>query len=145
MTLFQFQYKANMDKIIISNGSKNIVIGTKIAITEKDHEQGLMFKAWPPPIMSFPYDTLEVRSFWMHNTPSPLDIVFCKDNKVVGVFAGTPLSLEHLGPKLPINLVVEMPLGYARKLNINSNTKIELKYSLITLAKKYDYQLSALA
>jgi len=41
-----------------------------------------MGKEYPFPIMVFTYDRISVPKFWMKNTPNPLGIAFCKDNKI---------------------------------------------------------------
>ena len=97
---------------------KGQVFPAVIAVTEAEQLRGLMFQEWPPPIMAFPAVTASYRKFWMKNTISPLDIVFCRDNKVIGVFSGEPLSTALVGPEEPSGLVVELPAGYAAKLGL---------------------------
>ena len=123
-----------------------IVIGdneftTIVAVTSREHEQGLMFKAWPPPIMSFPYERAMVRKFWMKNTPSPLDIIFCRDNVVLGVYDGEPESLRCVGSNEPSDLIVELPRGMAAELNIKAGDSVKLLCSIKTMAKRVDYKL----
>lgn len=130
-----------MDRLKI--GSR--VINTLVAITEKDHQRGLMFQAWPPPVMSFPYNTATVRKFWMKNTISPLDLVFCCNGKVISIHAGEPLSLDYIGPDQPTDLVVELPQGAAKTLGITVGQDISLHYSLKTIAARYRYTLSKIA
>lgn len=120
------------DKIIIGKYSFNTII----AITEDDHINGLMYKKWPPPIMSFPYNKAEVRKFWMRNTISPLDILFCFSGKVVDICLGKPLSLELLGPDQPTDLVIELPKGTVSKCSICVGDSVDLKYSVGTLGRK---------
>lgn len=127
-----------MDKIFFGNCQ----LPTLIALTESEQQLGLMWKSWPPPIMAFPYDSVEIRKFWMKNTISPLDIVFCRNGKVIKVIAGKPLSLQHVGPDFPCDLVVELPKGLAQQLNILPDTKVKLVYGLLTLARKYELKLS---
>jgi uncharacterized membrane protein (UPF0127 family) len=115
---------------------------TLVAVTEEDHTNGLMFKAWPPPIMSFPYSTAEVRKFWMHNTISPLDIIFCKANKIVDICYGKPLSLDFIGPDFPIDLVVELPLGTSKKHGLSVGDAVQLKCSVNTIAKEFLFKYS---
>lgn len=122
-----------MDQIIIAGN----VIKTIVAITEKDHIHGLMFKPWPPPIMTFPYKTSEVRKFWMQNCPSPLDIIFCRGGKVIQVFAGEPHSERHIGPDEPCDLVIEMPLGMAKALAVRPGQEALLRCSIRTIASNY--------
>lgn len=97
---------------------KGQVFETLVAITEEEHRHGLMFQTWPPPIMVFPYKKAATRRFWMKNTPTPLDIVFCKNNSVVGIFKGEPLSTTLIGPNEPSDLVVELPAGTAARLGL---------------------------
>ena len=109
---------------------------TIVAVTEDEHRIGLMGKPWPPPVMSFPYKLAEVRKFWMKNTPSPLDIVFVRNGKVIDVFRGEPYSLQSVGPDEPSDLVVELPAGTAAELGIVAGNAVKLFYSNDTVAKK---------
>lgn len=124
-----------MSDEIILGGHK---FSTLVAITEDEHIKGLMHKAWPPPVMIFPYETAEVRKFWMKNTPSPLDIIFCNDNKIISINNGEPLSTKLIGPNEPSDLVVEVPLGTVNKLGIKIGDPVKINYSIYTIAKKYE-------
>ena len=84
---------------------------TLVAITPEEHSMGLMHKPWPPPVMVFPYNKAEERKFWMKNTISPLDIVFCRDNKIVDICYGEPMSTKLIGPNEPSDMVIELPFG----------------------------------
>jgi uncharacterized protein len=97
---------------------KGQVFPTLVAITEEEHRKGLMFQTWPPPIMVFPYKQASFRRFWMKNTATPLDIIFCKSNYVVGIFKGEPFSTKLVGPNEPSDLVVELPAGMAAELGL---------------------------
>jgi len=122
-----------MNKIIIGKNE----FETLVAITEDEHIQGLMYKQWPPPIMTFAFNNLDVRKFWMRNTPSPLDIIFCRKNKVVAICEGKPLSLNLVGPDEPIDMVIEMPKGYVDKFSIEIDSLVNVKYSIQSLSKKF--------
>lgn len=126
--------------------SDKVIIGTNefttlVAVTSREHAQGLMFKAWPPPVMSFPYEKTMVRKFWMKDTPSPLDIIFCRDNVVLGVYDGDPMSLICVGSEEPSDLVVELPHGTAAELNIQAGDTVKLLCSLQTTTKQINYKL----
>jgi len=124
-----------MDKVII-NGKE---FDTLFAISEEEQEKGLMYVSWPPPIMSFPFKTADVHKFWMRNTISPLDIIFCVGGKVIDVCKGKPLDLTFVGPDAKIDLVVEMPAGFADKFTIKAGDSVDLKYSVGSFAKKIVY------
>ena len=121
-----------MDDIISIKGQ---VFPTLVAVTESEQQQGLMWKQWPPPIMAFPYRTAAPRRFWMKNTISPLDIIFCRANNVVGIFRGEPFSTKLVGPDEPADLVVELPAGTAEKLGLNMGDYVGFSPTKETLAK----------
>ena len=120
------------DKVIIGKRQ----FDTLIAITAEEAAIGLMYKSWPPPVMAFPFAKASIRKFWMKNTASPLDIVFCKSGKVIGIFDGQPLSLNNVGPDEPCDLVVEFPGGTVNN-NIFVGDNVKILYSVFTLAKKF--------
>lgn len=126
-----------MDKIIFGNNS----LTTLVALTDEEQRRGLMHQSWPPPVMCFPYRNQAIRKFWMKDTISPLDIVFCNAGYVVSVIKGIPLSLNHVGPDFPVDLVVELPAGTAKRLEIMAGTKVKLVYGLSTLARKIELHL----
>lgn len=125
-----------------------IVIGTNVfetivALTEEEQRKGLMYKSWPPPVMIFPYKKAGVRKFWMKNTSSPLDIIFCKSNQIVGIFKGNPYTTTLVGPNKLIDLVIELPFGTVAEKDINIGDSVEVKYSLATIARQIDNPLTA--
>lgn len=127
-----------MDRVVFENHS----LPTLVALTEEEQRIGLMRRPWPPPVMAFPYDEARVRKFWMKDTISPLDIVFCRAGRVVSIENGEPLCLKHVGPDEPCDLVIELPKGTAEKLGIAPGTKTRLVYGLFTLARKLEMKLS---
>ena len=115
---------------------KGQVFPAEVAVTEAEQMQGLMYREWPPPIMAFPYTTAQYRRFWMKNTVSPLDIIFCKSNKVVGIFKGEPMSTKLIGPDVPSDLVVELPAGTAAQLGLQVGDYVGYSPTQETLAKQ---------
>lgn len=85
-----------------------------------------MYREYPPPVMSFVYSAPTVNRFWMKNTPSPLDIVFARDNKVIAIHKGEPYSTKLIGDWEPSDLVVELPYGTCAQLNIQIGNNIAL-------------------
>ena len=91
---------------------------TLLAISEQEQSKGLMGVEWPPPVMSFVYDTPRYNQFWMANTPSPLDIVFCLNGKVRQICKGEPYSTSAIGDRELSDLVVEFPHGTIASVGI---------------------------
>lgn len=118
----------------IKIGNHNLPV--EVAITEEEQVRGLMYVDWPPPTMIFPFEKEAVRKFWMRNTISPLDIIFCLNSKIISICQGEPLSLKLLGPDIASDLIIEMPAGSVKKLGIKIEDRVEVKYSMETVAKK---------
>ncbi len=117
---------------------------TLIASTLEEQIRGLMFQKWPPPVMSFPYKTAEIRKFWMKNTISPLDIIFCRAGTIVGIFEGVPMSTVCVGPNEPTDLVIELPRGSAEKFGIHAGDSVTILSGAPALANKFKKKLDKL-
>ena len=89
----------------------NNIFSTLLAISEEEQQRGLMGQVWPPPVMTFVYAAPKVNKFWMKNTPSPLDIVFCSNGKVSQICLGEPYSTSVIGDDKFSDLVIELPYG----------------------------------
>lgn len=104
----------------------NNVFPTLLALSENEQSRGLMEQNWPPPIMSFVYSYPRVNKFWMNNTPSPLDIVFCNKGVVTQICKGTPYSTEIIGDNSFSDLVIEYPYGTVKGAGIKIGHKVDL-------------------
>jgi uncharacterized membrane protein (UPF0127 family) len=111
------------------------VFETLLAVSSDDQERGLMGISWPPPVMSFVYDKPKINKFWMHNTPSPLDIIFCKDGKINQICKGEPHSTQIIGKDILSDLVIELPYGTCKILNIKVSDSANLLNSTKKLLK----------
>lgn len=107
---------------------KDREISVIVALSPEERARGLMEAPWPPPVMAFPYRSAGLHSFWMKNTPSPLDIVFCKAGKIVDIKSGTPYSLKPIVPAEPSDLVIEFPRGTIRSMNADIGDVIYFKH-----------------
>jgi uncharacterized membrane protein (UPF0127 family) len=114
---------------------KDKTLDTLVAVSETEQNVGLMWREWPPPVMVFPYKKNGIRKFWMKNTISPLDIIFCNCGKVVGMFHGEPLSTALVGPDIPSDLVIELPAGTTTKLGLQIGDEVRFKPTVETMAR----------
>ena len=120
----------------------NNIFPTLLAISVDEQSNGLMGQEWPPPVMSFIYAEPKYNTFWMKNTPSPLDIVFCCKGEVTQIYKGEPYSTAMIGDHKLSDLIIEFPYGTVESSNIKIKHKVglvkptsaELK---IIIAKKY--------
>lgn len=120
--------KGNMKEGYIFIGSN--VLSTLFAVSEEEQSKGLMEQTWPPPVMSFIYKNSKVNKFWMHRTPSPLDIIFCNGGKITQIHYGEPFNTRVIGDNSFSDLVIELPHGTVDLLGI----KIGHPAGLITSA-----------
>lgn len=104
----------------------NHSISTVFAISDSEKERGLMYLELPPPSMTFLYTEAENKHFWMKNTPSPLDIIFCRSGRVISIHDGNPFSTKLIGPGIPSDIVIEMPSGTCNKLGIKVGDSIDI-------------------
>lgn len=98
------------------------------ADTELDQQMGLMFRKSMPEDqgMLFLFDASEPRSFWMHNTYIPLDIMFVDENGVITTIHENAKTLNDasLPSNGPAKYVVEVNGGYVQRHGIKVGDKI---------------------
>jgi len=106
-----------------------------LEVADEPHEQakGLQHRAPLPPLrgMWFPFRSDLLLRFWMHQTPSPLDMLFINDGRVIAIAANaTPcarLPCKSYGPDQPGDAVIELAAGEAERLGITVGTAVQIK------------------
>ena len=113
----------------VKSGSETFEFSVEVARTSAEQAQGLMFRAelGPDEGMIFPRNPPDIASFWMRNTPLPLDIIFIGvDGKIMNIAANTvPYSLESVSAAGQTSLVLEIPGGRAEELGIGPGDTVE--------------------
>ncbi len=98
-------------------------IAVEIAETDSARQRGLMERTSLPEKggMLFLMDNQEIQSFWMYNTPLPLDILFVNDSlKIVTIARETPsFSQEYITSTAPARYVVEVRAGFTARYGIS--------------------------
>lgn len=101
----------------------------EVADTPEAQRKGLMFRTELPDGegMIFPYDGTTAQSFWMKNTPLPLDIIYVgPDGRISNIAAmAEPYSLEPVYSVGPVLGVLELRGGLAAELGIEPGDKVE--------------------
>lgn len=113
---------------ITSRDGKAVSFIVEIADTPSKREMGLMYRkemaADRGMIFIFPQESPQ--SFWMKNTPLPLDMIFINaDKKIVGIVERTvPFSLDPRGVSAPSQFVLEINGGLAQKHGIRAGDSV---------------------
>jgi len=114
---------------MLPNGTSDTVY-VQVADTLQEQEKGLMNVTDLPEDdgMLFVFDTVQPESFWMENTPLPLDMVFVSDNLTINDinYNATPESQAVFTSDAPCKYVVEVNGGYCVDHGIGIGDKIEI-------------------
>ncbi|HTQ05880.1 MAG TPA: DUF192 domain-containing protein [Polyangiaceae bacterium] len=103
----------------------------EIADTPATEERGLMYRtklgAEQGMIFVWPYESL--RTFWMHNTCLPLDMLFvAKDGTIVGLLEQVPaLNDRPRQVRCPAAYVLEVNAGWSRRHGVKPGMKLDIK------------------
>ncbi|RIA47078.1 hypothetical protein DFR49_1643 [Hephaestia caeni] len=105
----------------------------EVAKTPAEQERGLMFRTdipkdggmlfWPYPADGGPP---RAASFWMKNTPSPLDIIYIRPDHTIARIAEntTPYSTDPILSGEPVGAVLELRGGRAAELGIGEDDAV---------------------
>ena len=107
-------------------------VAVELARTEPEKERGLMYRTKLPDAqgMLFSWGGEEQpRTFWMHNTCIPLDMLFItRDGTIAGILEQVPtLNDEPRGVPCPAAYVLELNAGWTRAHGVKSRTKVHLE------------------
>ena len=118
-----------MDVTIVS-GENRHTFKTELAASQEEQAKGMMFRTemGDDEGMLFPSYTPQFRSFWMKNTPLPLDIIFIGPNKrISNIEAGVPYSLDSVTSRGLSIAVFEIRGGLSEELGIGPGDVVEFE------------------
>ena len=103
----------------------------ELARTEAEKERGLMYrtKLSEERGMLFVWNYEEPRTFWMHNTCIPLDMMFiARDGTITGILEQVPtLNDEPRGVPCPAAYVLEVNAGWSRAHGVKPGAKVHVE------------------
>jgi len=107
-------------------------LDVELARTEPEKERGLMYRTKLPDAqgMLFSWGGVEEpRTFWMHNTCIPLDMMFiARDGTITGILEQVPtLNDEPRGVPCPAAYVLEVNAGWSRSHGIQTGTMVHFE------------------
>lgn len=118
--------------IVTDSGSHDFLV--EIADTEPLRQRGLMHR---PPLaddrgmlFTWPGEAAQERGFWMHNTPSSLDIIYVGDDgRITSIIRrATPNSDAILPSRGPAKGVVELRAGRAEEIGAKAGDVVRHPY-----------------
>ena len=121
--------------VTVATKSGTRLIKAELADTEPEQATGLMFRTSLPDdggMLFRPYPPTggppEPASFWMQNTPLPLDIIFIRpDGTIARIAAETvPMSETPIESGEPVGAVLEIRGGRAAAMGIAEGDRITL-------------------
>ena len=114
--------------LTVSAADGTIDFQVEVADTPEAQARGLMFRTALGDFegMIFPYDGTRAQSFWMKNTPLPLDIIFIgPDGRISNIAAETtPYSLDPVYSVGSVLGVLELRGGRAAELGIEPGDRV---------------------
>lgn len=123
-----------MLEVVRPDGSVASTLVIEIAEGDSARARGLMQRRSLPARggMLFLDDEVKVQSFWMKNTPLPLDIIFVgADSSIVSIAERTvPFSETTVSSTGPAQYVLEVRAGYAARFGIDST--VTLRWRRVT-------------
>ncbi len=119
--------------VTIESGANRHVFKVDVASTSEQQKQGLMFRTGIPAdggMLFAPYPPEgggpKEASFWMKDTPSPLDIIFIRADGTIATIAENtvPFSEDPVPSGEPVAAVLEINGGRAAELGISPGDKV---------------------
>jgi len=115
--------------------NKNTKIDLEVAKTSDQQELGLMCRPTLPPNqgMLFPFNPARPVTFWMKNTPEPLDMVFLLKGVIEYIQVDAiPCQLENCPTYGPVNTsvdqVIELRSGRSAELGLKVGDKLDIQF-----------------
>lgn len=117
----------HMTKLAVDTKTGQKLFSIEIADESSEQERGLMFRTEMPDDrgMLFPLNVTREASFWMENTPMPLDLLFIgEDGRVKAILKGQPFSRAPISPGVPVRFVLELKEGTSAKNGIEPGDRL---------------------
>lgn len=113
---------------ITTQKGRSLVFQVEVADTPAKRSFGLQYRKELPENrgMIFVFPAEEQQSFWMKNTPIPLDMIFINaERRIVGIVEQTaPFSLESRSVPAPSQFVLEINGGLVKRHGIRTGDTV---------------------
>lgn len=109
-----------------------VMLTAEMARTMQERQRGFMERKKIPDGtgMLFLFESDQILSFYMKNTPTPLSIAYItSDGRIKDIFDMTPYSLASIVSTGYVRYALEVPQGWFLKSNIRSGDTILLDFN----------------
>ncbi|MCX7918749.1 MAG: DUF192 domain-containing protein [bacterium] len=110
---------------VIINGHP---VTVELAVTQEERRRGLSYRDSLPADygMLFIYPNSAIRSYWMNEMRFPIDIIWIRENRVVGIVhsASTTSPPQRFQSPEPVNYVLEVNAGWANAHSITTGAHV---------------------
>jgi uncharacterized protein len=117
--------------LISTKNGKQVAFQVEVADTPAKRELGLQYRRELADDhgMLFLFPREQVQSFWMKNTPIPLDMIFIdSDRRIVGIIEQTtPFSTDPLSVSAPSQYVLEIKGGLSRVKGMTTGDSVQFE------------------
>jgi len=119
-----------MGRVLFEDAPRKPRVEVELAQTDSSRQRGLMYRTRMGEYqgMLFSWSDETPRSFWMHNTCLPLDMLFIAQNgTIAGVLEQVPvLNDEPRGIPCPVAHVLELNAGWVRAHGVKPGQQITI-------------------
>ncbi len=116
-------------QVVIHATSGAVAVNVEVADTPDARAHGLMYRneLSANAGMLFVFPNASEQTFWMKNTPLPLDMIFIgSDRHIVGIVPDTrPFTTNPLGVGTPSQYVLEVNAGFSAKHGITAGNSVD--------------------
>ena len=116
---------------ITTKSGREVVFQVEVADTPAKRAMGLQYRRELASDrgMIFLFAAESPQTFWMKNTPIPLDMIFInREHGIVGIVEQTvPFSLDSRSVGIPSQFVLEINGGLAKKLGIRTGDRVRFE------------------
>ena len=108
-----------------------ITVEAELAIKPEERNFGFMERKKIPDGtgMLFIFESDQILSFWMKNTPHPLSIAYIDSKGVIkNIYDMTPFSLSSITSTVSVRYALEVPQGWFKKNNIQEGDSISINF-----------------
>jgi hypothetical protein len=123
--------KAQPTVVLLPENENPVSVTVEVADTPETRSRGLMYRTTleEDQGMIFLFEDSEDHSFWMKNTPLPLDMIFISsDGRIAGIAENTePFSLKPVHVGAQSRAVLEVRGGFSQRHGLRAGDRVEYR------------------